>query len=225
MQLVEGDYCTAVEHTCVAPFKDHSWRCQRYATSSHCYPPVIKKRFCMDRYEYPNRAGAKPVVMVNYGEAKAACEQAGKRLCTAREWTLACEGPALLPYPYGYVRDPQICNIDQAHRFPSAEALVNLATREEELARLDQRAPSGSFPNCVSAYGVYDLTGNVDEWVTPDGPEEPAGLNAEVALKGGYFGPVRTRCRPSTTAHGPTFKFYQVGFRCCADVPSSAVRN
>lgn len=34
-------------------------------------------------------------------------------------------------------------------------------------------------------------------------------------LKGGYWGPVRTRCRPATRAHGPEHAFYQQGFRCC----------
>jgi hypothetical protein len=33
---------------------------------------------------------------------------------------------------------------------------------------------------------------------------------------------VRTRCRPVTTAHNEVFSFYQIGFRCCADAPSSA---
>jgi len=220
MQLVEGGYCTAVEHACLKPLKDGSLRCKRFAPRSHCYPPVIKMRFCMDRFEYPNRAGEKPTVMVNYREAKAACEMQHKRLCTAREWTLACEGPDLLPYPNGYARDSRKCNIDRPYRVPDIEALMNTTTRDVELARLDQRNPSGSMPNCVSAFGVYDLIGNVDEWVTPDGPEEPAGLNNEAALKGGYFGPVRTRCRPSTTAHGATFKFYQVGFRCCSAADS-----
>jgi sulfatase modifying factor 1 len=36
-------------------------------------------------------------------------------------------------------------------------------------------------------------------------------------LKGGYWGPVRTRCRPSTRVHGLDFSFYQQGFGCCAD--------
>ena len=37
-------------------------------------------------------------------------------------------------------------------------------------------------------------------------------------LKGGYWGPVKTRCRPMTTVHDPNFHYYQVGFRCCEDV-------
>jgi sulfatase modifying factor 1 len=36
-------------------------------------------------------------------------------------------------------------------------------------------------------------------------------------LKGGYWGPVRDRCRPMTIAHDENFAFYQIGFRCCSE--------
>lgn len=217
MRLVDGDYCTMLVHRCIEPFTDGSGRCARYAEGSRCYPPVVAMRFCIDEYEYPNQFGSKPRVMVNFNEAKQACRSEQKRLCTAREWTLACEGPGRLPYPNGYRRDPAHCNIDLPHRFPNVSALNDPEAMDTELARLDQRASSGSRPECVSTFGVHDMVGNVDEWVQPDGPEEAAGLGAETALKGGYFGPVRSRCRPATPSHGPTFKFYQVGFRCCRD--------
>ncbi|MGC4066087.1 MAG: SUMF1/EgtB/PvdO family nonheme iron enzyme [Polyangiaceae bacterium] len=217
MVSVEGEYCTTLIHRCVAPFDDGSGRCHRYAESSRCTGPVTTLRYCIDRFEYPNRAGVKPTVMVDFSEAKASCEVLGKRLCSAREWTLACEGPNRLPYPHGYDRDSGACNIDQPHRFPDGDALARADLRERELERLDQRTASGERTRCVSAYGAYDMVGNVDEWVVPDGSEEGAGLHPKTALKGGYYGPVRARCRPTTTSHGTTFKFYQVGFRCCAD--------
>ncbi len=37
-------------------------------------------------------------------------------------------------------------------------------------------------------------------------------------LKGGYWGPVRDRCRPMTTDHNQWHTGYQIGFRCCEDV-------
>ena len=83
-----------------------------------------------------------------------------------------------------------------------------------ELDRLWQGEASGHAPRCRSPFGVYDMTGNVDEWTTSVMPGERPSI-----LKGGYWGPVRTRCRPSTRAHGETFSFYQQGFRCCSDVP------
>ena len=35
-------------------------------------------------------------------------------------------------------------------------------------------------------------------------------------LKGGYWGPVRNRCRPMTVDHNEWHSGYQIGFRCCA---------
>lgn len=218
MRLVEGDYCATVIHRCLEPYTDGSGRCRRFAERARCYPPVMSMRYCIDEFEYPNRRGEKPQVMVSFAEAKDICESERKRLCSAREWTLACEGPERLPYPNGRVRDPAACNIDQPHRFPNVDALNDPRSVARELERLDQRTPSGSMPGCVSRFGVHDMVGNVDEWVIPDGPEEAAGLGAQTALKGGYFGAVRARCRPATPSHGPTFKFYQVGLRCCRDV-------
>lgn len=218
MMLVQGQYCPLVAHRCVDLYSDGSGRCRRYAAPGTCRSSTIQLRFCMDEFEYPNRRGEKPAVMVTFEEAQRACELAGKRLCSAREWTLACEGPDRLPYPTGLVRDRTLCNVDLAHRFPNVDALFNSnpMTSATELARLDQRTPSGAMAGCVSAFGIYDLMGNVDEWVVPDGPEEAAGFGSTTALKGGYFGPVRARCRPSTPSHGLTFRFYQVGFRCCS---------
>ena len=44
-------------------------------------------------------------------------------------------------------------------------------------------------------------------------------------LKGGYWGPIRARCRPITSTHNEWFSFYQVGFRCCKDAGGSAVEK
>jgi hypothetical protein len=53
----------------------------------------------------------------------------------------------------------------------------------------------------------------VDEWTrTVREGERPS------ILKGGYWGPVRTRCRPTTRSHDENHIFYQQGFRCCTEV-------
>jgi sulfatase modifying factor 1 len=56
------------------------------------------------------------------------------------------------------------------------------------------------------------MTGNVDEWVVN---VSQFGQPYVSGLKGGYWGPVRTRCRPMTTGHEQTFRYYETGFRCC----------
>jgi formylglycine-generating enzyme len=180
--------------------------------------PSQAMHFCIDRFEYPNRRGAYPWIVVSWYEARDVCSREGKRLCTEDEWTFACEGEEALPYPYGYVRDRSACVIDRSWRSVDADAL---SARDgpramRELDRLWQGEASGERPLCRSSFGVYDMTGNVDEWTASvQGGERPS------ILKGGYWGPVRSRCRPSTRAHDQDFVYYQQGFRCCADPPPS----
>jgi formylglycine-generating enzyme required for sulfatase activity len=214
MVEVEGDYCPYVFQACLRWLDVTELQCAEFSRSGPCLMPTAHKRFCIDRYEWPNQHGAKPVFMASWNEAKAACEGAGKRLCADTEWTLACEGAEHLPYPYGYRRDASACNIDKPHPEPDPIKIYDPKTRDEEVARLDQREPSGARAACVSPYGVYDMAGNVDEWVVN---ETQNGWPYKSGLKGGYWGPVRTRCRPMTTAHDETFRYYQIGFRCCKD--------
>ncbi len=213
MALVDGDHCPRVEYSCLR--STGAIGCAEYVRGLPCLEPIEHRRFCVDRHEWPNRVGENPLVYVDWYEAKALCAQAGKHLCRRSEWTLACEGPKRLPFPWGFVRTPSPCNIDRASIPFDVEAMVHEPTREEELARLWQADRIGSHPDCVSAYGAYDLSGNVDEW-TDDQADNPATPHPST-LNGGYWGPVRDTCRLTTTSHGPTFKFYQVGFRCCAD--------
>lgn len=175
--------------------------------------PTKAMHFCIDRFEYPNRKGANPIITVDWVEAGNLCKAQKKRLCTEVEWTFACEGEEAAPYPYGYVRDKDACLVDKKWRqFYGGFLRGNpVKTAMLELDYLWQGLPSGSMPRCKSVFGVYDMTGNVDEWT-----DSSYGGRKSI-LKGGYWGPVRTRCRPSTRAHGENHVFYQQGFRCCAD--------
>jgi formylglycine-generating enzyme required for sulfatase activity len=216
MVEVQGDYCPAVGQFCTRvldqPERD---RCAEFRPGSQCYGKTVPMRFCIDKYEYPNVAGGTPEVAVTWEKAADKCEAEGKRLCKDTEWTLACEGEERLPYPYGNVRDANACNIDKPYIMPDNEAFSRPATRAAEIARLDQREPSGSRASCVSPHGVHDMTGNVDEWVV-----NQSGKASErpyvSGLKGGYWGPVRNRCRPMTVDHNRWHSGYQIGFRCCA---------
>ncbi len=214
MVQVEGDYCPTLVQTCrryVTGDRSFPRRCAEFAPSGACQTSTIHRKFCIDRFEYPNQEGATPVVMKTWVDAQATCQAQGKRLCGGSEWTLACEGQERLPYPYGLARDRQACNIDKPHPAVNEKALANAKTRDAEVARLWQGESSGARARCKSAYGVFDMTGNVDEWVVNE-----AGVPFRSGLKGGYWGPVRDRCRPMTTVHGEDFAFYQIGFRCCA---------
>ena len=179
--------------------------------------PAKSVDYCIDRFEYPNILGKNPMIVVTFREAEALCKKSQKRLCTENEWTWACEGEEARPYPYGYTRDTTACVIDRPWR-PFAEN--GLQPRDgqkarEELDRLWQGEPSGSRAGCKSPFGVYDMTGNVDEWTRTVNKTGYSSI-----LKGGYWGPVRARCRPSTRAHNEDFVAYQQSFRCCADSQS-----
>jgi hypothetical protein len=214
MVEVEGDYCQVVEQICEDFISEKRDRCARYKNRVRCLGKTKSLHFCVDKYEYPNEVGQKPTVAVSFDDAAELCAAEGKRLCTAEEWTQACEGPEHLPYTYGFERNSEACNHDKPYIFPDDFAYQNPETRAAEVARVSQSEPSGSRPLCVSSYGVFDMTGNVDEWVLNEsgsttGPEFQSGL------KGGYWGPVRNRCRPMTTDHNHWHHGYQIGFRCC----------
>jgi hypothetical protein len=220
MAHVDGEVCPELPYSCVRRVPDTGYGCAEYGRGERCRGALEPRRYCIDRYEWPNRVGEAPLVYVDWFEAKALCEGAGKRLCRRSEWTLACEGPKRLPYPWGFVRQPSPCNVDRAAIAFDVPAMERGDTREGELARLWQADRIGSHPDCVSAYGAYDMAGNVDEW-TDDEADDPHTKHPST-LNGGYWGPVRNTCRLTTTSHGRSFKFYQVGFRCCADARSGA---
>ncbi len=181
-------------------------------------------RLCIDRYEAPNQKDAHQPVMVSFFDATGACAARGKRLCYESEWTAACEGPGEKPFPYGWERSAETCNIDNTWVNPTLSKIysTDATVRDAELKRLDRSVPSGSKPGCVSDYGVFDLTGNVDEWVLAD-HDRPKEKSKFSALKGGAWGHVRNACRPVTTSHEPEFTYYFVSYRCCKDPTSMPV--
>jgi formylglycine-generating enzyme required for sulfatase activity len=71
-------------------------------------------------------------------------------------------------------------------------------------------AKGGAFSTCVTADGLYDLHGNLHEWVA-----DPSGI-----FRGGFYADGSTNgpgCLYKTTAHAPGYHDYSTGFRCCAD--------
>ncbi|MCB9587527.1 MAG: SUMF1/EgtB/PvdO family nonheme iron enzyme [Polyangiaceae bacterium] len=218
MVLVEGDYCTDVEQKCLKSWFDKSNKkkvCEEFEPKSTCVGSKIKKRFCIDMYSWPNVKGERPEVMNNFYQAQVKCAAMGKRMCTESEWTMACEGPEMKPFPYGYKRDATKCNGD--HKWDGPD-MSKVARRDpKELARLWKGVPSGSQPECVSDYGVADLPANNDEVVanehTHGGFEDKF---ASVNTGGPWYKGVRNQCRPKIYTHDEGFYYYYLGFRCCA---------
>jgi len=224
MVHIRFDFCPKVARRCLDEEYDkpnHLKICHKYAVEKpQCEAEREPLDFCIDEYEYPNQRGAKPPVMVNFFEASSQCAAENKRLCTESEWMAACEGPEEKPFPYGYERSSKMCNFDNRWVDPKLSLVYakDPELQRRELARLDRSVPSGQMPGCVSDFGVHDLTGNVDEWVKAD-HERPREKAKFSALKGGAWGHVRNACRPVTTSHVPQFRYYFIGFRCCADGP------
>lgn len=151
--------------------------------------------FCIDKYEAPNIAGSDPWVMQSALGAQEWCRNQGKRLCHELEWEIACHlssGP---------------CNNGKQWM----EWDRKTVNSRSEVNRLWQGTPSGSIKTCSTPNGVYDLTGNIEEWVISE-----EGRDWPYTLKGGWWAKI-TPCHKSNDAHEPKFKFYQTGFRCCQD--------
>jgi formylglycine-generating enzyme len=168
---------------------------------------------CMDQYEAPNKKGSRPLTMQSYESGTKWCEKRGKRLCSEQEWELACEGPKHLPWAYGWSLNKKLCNSDKAWKQVDFAAFDK--GREEGLAeseRLWQGTPSGRYKTCVSPFGVFDMIGNLEEWVTTRPSRDKPG-----ALMGGFWSKPWTGCRGTNDAHQATFAFYETGFRCCKD--------
>lgn len=216
MVEVNGNACQAVEQACInldtSVHNANGYvKCDEYAPSKCFSDRRIHMHYCIDRFEYPNKRGSVPYVMASWNDMAANCATEGKRLCKDTEWTFACEGEDMLPYPYGLKRDANICNIDHIQR-PDFDASKDNMT-SEMVSYLDQRVPSGSMPQCVSPFGVHDMTGNVDESVI-----NSSGHPYRSAEMGGHWVlGARNRCRPKTVVHNESFKYYEIGGRCCKD--------
>ncbi len=164
-----------------------------------------------------------PQGYISQVQAAAACAAAGKRLCSADEFHLACEGPdAGNWYPYGGETDvPGWCNEGKGSMMPilfgSNAASWTYADFNDP--RLDQieggLAPTQSYPHCRSPFGVYDCMGNLHEWGS-----DPPDVNGHGRFRGGFYGDAELNgpgCLYTTSAHAPTYHDYSTGFRCCAD--------
>jgi sulfatase modifying factor 1 len=236
MIRVEGEYCTEVEHVCTESWfaeQNKKTVCEDFEPTARCVGSREKKRYCIDKFAWPNVEGTRPEVMNNFYQAQVKCAAAGKRMCTESEWTMACEGPEMKPFPYGYKRDPKKCNGDHPWDAPK---MNKVAARDPgELARLWRGVPSGSQPECVSDHGVHDLPGNTDEVVANEHlGNDWKGKFSSVHTGGPWYRGVRNQCRPKIYTHDEGFYYYYLGFRCCSNpdgeandprTPTQAKRN
>ncbi len=174
----------------------------------------------------PMARSAKGVVPQGYLSrdiARAACQAAGKRLCTMAEWQRACRGERGMQFPYGNQYRPGVCNVNRPIH-PAAVLHGN-----SSLGHLDPRLNlvveggvgpllrlTGELTDCRSRWGqdaVFDMVGNLDEWVDDDGAGFLGGFYARTTFQG---------CEARIRSHAPSYFDYSTGARCCRDAQRQA---
>ena len=234
------DGMAAVERFCIDRYEAHLvTRVAGGGVAQHAYyerpePGVV--------YEARSAPGVFPQAYVSRVESQAACTNAGKRLCSRTEWQRACQGTLGTRYPYADRWQPKRCNMDKPHLltllFGADVRLWRYQTFNDPV--LDQEpgflARAGEHPGCAGDAGVYDLVGNVHEWVSDTVDATLIGqLTSEGILRtyqpvrvgngvfmGGFFSTHEEHgpgCRFTTVAHEPGYHDYSTGFRCCANAP------
>lgn len=167
-----------------------------------------------------SRSGVVPQGYISKTEAEAACRLAKKRLCTGVEWERACRGKTPTVYPYGDERRSGYCN--DSGRAPLQSLHPGESVYESAEAMNDPRinqapntvAPTGKFSHCRNAFGVYDMVGNLHEWIAD---VHGGSLGT---FRGGYYQDTHQNgdgCGYRTSAHSVDYHDYSTGFRCCAD--------
>jgi formylglycine-generating enzyme len=147
--------------------------------------------------------------------AEEACALAGKRLCSEDEWVTACKGEQGTLFPYGEEYIKGKCNVHTGKH--PAKILHGNASIGHLDPRLNQFSyqghpllhRTGANPECASRWGgdaVYDMVGNLDEWIADEDG---------VFLGGFYARNTKQGCEARISAHPRAYFDYSLGVRCC----------
>ncbi|MEJ7731404.1 MAG: formylglycine-generating enzyme family protein [Polyangiaceae bacterium] len=171
------------------------------------------------RCNEPQRFLDHPINCVDWSSADNYCRFVGRRLPTEAEWELAARGPAARVYAWGGAAPDcqRACYDKNQSCRPAGEDVATCAVMSRK--------------GDVTTDGVFDLGGNVAEWVvdgfapTPAGGDDPRGPEAAPlrVVKGAGFVDEAPRLHAAVRdGMAPAAAAARVGFRCAADVPVDA---
>lgn len=224
------------------------------------YDPAREKaesaKACIDQFEFPDIPCTYPVVWVRAREAALICKAIGKRICDAHEWEGACAG-ALEPPDYrfdlakGLPPNAAVARLRATHnreQEPHKTWAYGDNYRKGICAASSTKTagcsgggwtqcgsntfPAGSFPECRSVLGVYDLHGNAAEHMNlpldvTQMASRGSGDLGYTEMKGSWFifdsyyaHPDWCRWRApfwhgSRVMDERSHENYHLGFRCC----------
>jgi len=207
---------------------------------------------CAFMFEYPNVPLAYPVVWVRANEAAELCAAEGARIGDAHEWEGAAAGALLEPdYPF-QLGTPQAMRAWHNNRYASQRNVFSIGQWRSGVCATgsfktpgcnggsfggcgSNTYPAGSFPQCRSPLGVYDIDGNAAEHMNLPLNESQMASRGSTTLgvtemKGSWFiwDTVRAhehwaRWRApfwhgSRVMSADSHRNYHLGFRCFRDI-------
>jgi len=166
------------------------------------------------KHTFPPNMAEHPVVDLTWSEAFGFCKKEGGRLPSPQEWEYAARGSKGSVYPWGdSFKENRAVYVKNSGR--SGQKVGSFELHSSGEALLGGTLKVGSFEEGKSEFGLYDMAGNVWEWV--DGwYDESKKLRL---LKGGsWLTPIQSLRSSAKLGDKGERRYNDYGFRCAYDI-------